>query len=211
MAQRAIHYLFGTILSEHIELKDKKRFLLGHVIPDAIEKYDRNKSHFETRTDGMEYYDFHDFYEKYQNLIFEDDLYLGYYMHLVEDDFYREIFYKYRLGKTIALEEVPILHTDYNILNSYIIDTYKIENILGKSFEEKGEDIFKIGSFRVNEFLEEMSHDFIEKTEGTTVFVTEEMVDEFVETYIPLAIREVQNIKSGKSGLKASDFAWRIN
>lgn len=35
MAQRTIHYLFGENFSKQIELKDKNRFLLGSVMPDA--------------------------------------------------------------------------------------------------------------------------------------------------------------------------------
>ena len=209
MAQRAIHYLFGTILSEHIELKDKKRFWLGHIIPDAIEKSDRSKSHFEVRIGDLEYYDFNQFEKDYHELILQDDLYLGYYMHLVEDDFYREIFYKYRNGEPIFLDQVPTLHNDYNLLNNYIVEKYKIENVLGTEFEENGENIFEIGSFRVNAFLNEMLYDFTEKHTGKTVMVTEAMVDEFVETYIPLAIQEVKSIMNGHSTLQASDYAWR--
>ena len=209
MAQRSIHYLFGTILSEHIELKDKKRFLLGHIMPDAIERCDRAKSHFETWIGENEYYDFNKFREEYYDLMLQDDLYLGYYMHLVEDDFYREIIYKYRGGEPIMLEQVPTLHNDYNLLNSYIVEKYKIENILGTEFQANDERIFEIGSFRMDAFLKEMSYDFINKHEGKTVIVTEEMVDKFVETYIPLAIEEVQSVMSGEGILKAREFAWR--
>ena len=31
MAQRTIHYLFGELFSQQIEIKDKQRFLLGNV------------------------------------------------------------------------------------------------------------------------------------------------------------------------------------
>ena len=48
-----------------------------------------------------------------------------------------------------------------------------------------------------------MSSDFIVKNEVTTVLLTEEMVDEFVEKYVPLAIKEMK-----KSYLRASDYAW---
>ena len=208
MAQRAIHYLFGTILSKHIEVKDKKRFLIGHVIPDSIEKSERHKAHFEAPTKKHTYYDFELFREKYQDSMLQDDLYLGYYMHLVEDNFYRELIYKDRFGKAFSMEEVEILHQDYNILNSYIVGKYQLENVIGKSFELDGEVMCEIGTFKVNEFLEEMSNDFIVKTEGTTVILTEELVDEFVEKYVPLAIKEVQAVTRGEAALKASDYAW---
>lgn len=53
MAQRLIHYLLGEMLSKEIELKNKERFLLGSVMPDAYKelKY-RDKTHFANRTDG---------------------------------------------------------------------------------------------------------------------------------------------------------------
>ena len=64
MAQRLIHYLLGEMLSKEIELKNKERFLLGSVMPDAYKelKY-RDKTHFANRTDGT-YFDFNLFREK---------------------------------------------------------------------------------------------------------------------------------------------------
>lgn len=208
MAQRAIHYLFGAILAEHIEIKDKKRFLMGHVFPDSIEKCNRDKAHFEMIDDMQAYYDFEDFRSKYQELMQQDDFYLGYYMHLVEDDFYRELIYRDRAGKAFSMDEVEILHKDYDLLNSYIVDKYELENVLGKEFIFDETVFSKIGNFRINKFLEEMSYDFIIKNKGTTVLLTEEMVDEFVEKYVPLAIEELQAVKKGMTYLKASDYAW---
>ncbi len=208
MAQRAIHYLFGTILSEHIELKDKKRFLLGHVFPDSIEKSERHKAHFETINEMQAYYDFEEFRLKYGELMLQDDFYLGYYMHLVEDDFYRELIYRDRKGKAFSMDEVEILHKDYDLLNAYIVEKYKLENLLGKEFELNEETICEIGTFKINAFLEEMSYDFILKNKGTTVLLTEDMVDEFVEKYVPLAMKEMQAVKNGKNALKPIDYAW---
>ena len=107
-------------------------------------------------------------------------------MHLVEDDFYRELIYRDRAGKAFSMDEVEILHKDYDLLNSYIVDKYELENVLGKEFIFDETVFSKIGNFRINKFLEEMSYDFIIKNKGTTVLLTEEMVDEFVEKYVPL-------------------------
>ena len=46
------------------------------------------------------------------------------------------------------------------------------------------------------------------KNKGTTILLTENMVDEFVEKYVPLAIEELQAVKKGMTYLKASDYAW---
>ena len=93
MAQRTIHYLFGEMISNQIPLSDKKRFLLGSILPDAIEPHNRDTSHFIIETQLHKYFDFEAFRRQYAAQIQQDDLYLGYYMHLVEDAFYRSFFY----------------------------------------------------------------------------------------------------------------------
>lgn len=155
MAQRTIHYLFGEIFSKQIELKDQNRFLLGSVLPDAYaDVCDRDS---------------------------KDDLYLGYYMHLVEDAFYRQFIYSGEFKMPCSQEEVAVLHKDYHILNSYIVNKYKIQNVLEQPIDLAREPISKIAAFRVNEFIDK---------------------------YIPLGVEELQGIQSGKFSLQAPDYAW---
>ena len=129
-------------------------------------------------------------------------------MHLVEDAFYRAFFYQDRFTMPRTQEEVKLLHNDYHILNAYIVTKYNIHNILEKNTVLKQEPIDSIAKFRVVELLDEMSNDFTEQTEGDTVFLTESMLDEFIETYIPLAVEEIKNLKDGTFSLRASDYAW---
>jgi len=208
MAQRTIHYLFGEIISSQMEIEDKARFLLGSVMPDAIEAADRDASQFKTKTDTLLYFDFEAYRNQYFDRMLQDDLYLGYYMHLVEDAFYRAFIYRdcYTMPRTP--EEVELLHHDYHILNAYIVRKYQLHNILKRDIPLEHELLFGIAHFRIPEFLEEMSGDFTEQTEGNTVFLTESMLDEFMGTYIPLAIEEVECLKKGTSILKAIDYAW---
>lgn len=211
MAQRTIHYLFGEIISNEINLSDKKRFLVGSILPDAIEPAYRTASHFKIETNTHKYFDFEAFRNLHFDLIFQDDLYLGYYLHLVEDAFYRAFFYTDRFTMPRTREEVQILHRDYHILNSYIVKKYDIHNILGSSFSLKNEPLCDIAPFLVDEFLRELACDFTEQTKGNTVFLTESMLDEYIKTYIPLAIAEVKNIKSGSTILSVTDYAWPAN
>ena len=208
MAQRTIHYLFGEMISNQVELTDKKRFLLGSILPDAIEVCDRDKSHFKVKTDTHKYFDFEAYRNQYFDLMQRDDLYLGYYMHLVEDAFYRAFIYKdcYTMPRT--QEEVKLLHNDYHILNSYIVNKYNIHDILEKDIILEYEPISCIAPFLIREFLDEMSNDFTERIEGAAVFLTERMLDEYIETYIPLAIEEIKHVKTGASTLRARDYAW---
>lgn len=208
MAQRTIHYLFGETIANRIEIADKKRFLLGSIMPDAIEARDRNQSHFKVRTDSVSYFDFEAFRNQYIRLMLRDDLYLGYYLHLVEDAFYRAFIYQDCFTMPRTPEEVKLLHHDYHILNSYIVHQYGIHNILKKDIILAHEPIARIVPFRIHEFLEELSRDFTEQTDGATVFLTESMLDEFIEAYLPLAIEEIKNLRNGTSALWAMDYAW---
>ncbi len=209
MAQRTIHYLFGEIFSKHIRIKDKNRFLLGSVMPDAYADIcDRNSTHYITQRENQVYFDFNRFREQYFELLRIDDLYLGYYMHLVEDAFYRKFINNGESRTPCSQEEVAVLHNDYHILNSYIVNKYNIHNIFEKSVDLTQEPIRKIAVFRISEFIEEMSHDFTEQTTGETVFLKENMLDEFINKYMPLGLLELQSIQSGKFALQAQDYAW---
>ena len=208
MAQRTIHYLFGEMISGQIKLTDKKRFLLGSILPDAIDPADRSTSHFKVKTDAYKYFDFAAFRNQYFDLMLRDDLYLGYYMHLVEDAFYRAFFYTDRYTMPRSKAEVPVLHNDYHILNGYIVRKYQLHNILDSTFSLENEPICHIAPFRIGEFLREMACDFTEQTEGEPVFLTKDSLDAYVNTYPPLAIEEANSIRSGSSLLTPTDYAW---
>lgn len=208
MAQRIIHYLFGEMISKQVELADKKRFLLGSIMPDAIEVCDKDKSHFKVRTDTLVYLDLDAYRNQYFDLMQKDDLYLGYYMHLVEDAFYRVFVYQDRFTMPRTLEEVTFLHNDYHILNAYIVGKYDIHNILEKDTVLNHEPIGGIKNFLIRESINKLADEFTEQTQGATVFLTERMLDEFIETYVPLAIEEVKHLKNGTSILRTSEYTW---
>ncbi len=209
MAQRTIHYLFGEMIAAQVEIKDKARFLLGSIMPDAIDVKDRDASHFKVRTETYDLFDFDAFRKRYADRMLQDDLYLGYCMHLVEDAFYRTFVYGngYRMPQN--MDEVKLLHNDYHILNDYIVRKFSLHNILTENTVSDAEPIYEIAKFHLDTFLDEMANDFTEQTEGCTVFLTESMLDEFVETYLPLAVKEVHSLKNGTGFLKASDYAYR--
>lgn len=210
MAQRTIHYLFGEKIMEQIDIGNPKRFLLGSVLPDASAGQ-RDKAHFKVKTDILSRFDLEEYRNHFLDLMQRDDLYLGYYMHLVEDAFYRRFFYQNRFARPVCPEEVRILHQDYHILNAYVVQKYRIRNILTGEYDLTGEPVSRIAVFRVSDFLKEMAGDFTESTQGTTVFLTESMLDEFVETYLPLAVEEVKRVKAGVTLIKSRDYAWGRN
>lgn len=213
MAQRTIHYLFGDILSKENVLKDKNRFLLGSVLPDAYSSVvERDISHFtDTKLPNNQvYFDFMKFRAQFNELIKTDDLYLGYYMHLVEDDFYRQFIREIHMKNDVphSAEEVARLHNDYHILNAYIVEKYKIEYTLVQPVDFKMEPVNRIVRFTLERFLEDLQHDFTENPQGKTCFLTEDMLDQFIDQYIDLAIKELHSVLNGEYYLNAIDYAW---
>ena len=212
MAQRLIHYLFGDIFSKQMPALDRNRFLLGSVLPDAYANAaDRDRTHFIKKNDTQVYFDFEKFREQFLPWILKDDLYLGYYMHLVEDAFYRQFIYSGRFTMPRNMEEVRILHIDYHIINSHIVAKHQLQDNILKHVELGQGPIGDIAEFRANEFLEEMSCDFIERIEGETRFFTECMADEFIDKYAALGFDELQSIRNGKSILSATGYTWKRN
>ena len=209
MAQRTIHYLFGELLSKQIELKDKKRFLLGSVIPDAYEDVKFiDVTHYKVRGEEGTYLNFHKFLNDYYQQIQQDDLYLGYYMHLVEDAVYRKFFYNEHSKMPKSKEDVKRLHMDYHMLNKYIVDKHKLKNELVQMETSYQNEFSQIGEFRVEGFLKEFEQDFLEDISGETFYITEAMVDEFVERYFPIVIKELESVRNGKSSLVMKEYTW---
>lgn len=207
MAQRTIHYLFAELISREIPVRDKNRFLLGSVLPDAFSDLpQRQITHFKRSLPGNRtIFDFDAFKEQFGTLILLDSLYLGYYLHLLEDAFYRKFIYHVHM---ITVNDVEALHRDYHLLNSYIVGKYGLTDtvVLPEDFEK--EPICRISSFSVGEFLGDMENDFRETVTGETRFLTEAMLDEFVERYLPEAIEEARQVLQGKTYLRAEDLAY---
>lgn len=212
MAQRTIHYVYGELLLRECPVRDRKRFLLGSILPDAYCAHEERKlAHFTNRsTPGTMYFDFDAFRRRFGERMAADDLYLGYYMHLVEDNFYR-VFFRERVGVSIDAqkpEQVARLHRDYTLLNAYIVKRYGVQNEVERPPDFEEEPINEIAHFDLDRFLREFAGDFTRQAEGETRFLTESLLDEFLERHLPQGLRELRTVQAGGRGLVARDMAW---
>lgn len=212
MAQRTIHMLFGTLLLDKIELFDKNRFLIGSILPDAyINPTDRKVAHFikYISNENCLYFDFKDFLERFQNKIMDDDLYLGFYVHLVEDAFYRYfLYYEKQFIKKITRYELDMLHNDYHILNSYIVRKYVLPSHLDlpKAFEN--ELLNEITEFDIKTLVSDYENDVVELYDEKPVLLSEAMLEEFVLKYIDILADELRSVRNGRSKLNVLDYKW---
>lgn len=212
MAQRTIHMLFGTLLADRIRLVDKQRFLIGSILPDAyIKPSDRKVSHFikYISEENCLYFDFQDFFERYRDKVVEDDLYLGYYAHLVEDALYRYfLYYEKSFMKRIKSYELDILYHDYHILNSYIVRKYTLPRHLERINGFENEALNEIAEIDIPQIISDYENDVIEMYDEETVLLTEDMLEEFVSKYIDILADELRSIKTGGSTLDVLDYKW---
>lgn len=213
MAQRLIHLLFCEQVMKKIEIVNGDRFVLGNLLPDAyIGKPLRKITHYTTEVQNGKYayFAFDKYREEFENLILKDELYLGYYMHLVVDAFYRNMIYnKLDLREKLRnYADVDVLHNDYRLLNPYIIEKYNVAREVKWPENWEAEPIHKIFPFTLECFLEDMKKDYTKCGVGSTKFVTEKVLDEFVDEYEDLCVKEIQTVKNGGVYLKPLDFKY---
>lgn len=204
MAQRTIHYMIGEELIRGGGIRDVDRFRIGNVLPDAIEGLAfRSLTHYQKkfRRDGktLRISDFERFRREFAPLVETDGLYLGYYMHLIEDACYRKLWVRIGLkGKIVTDEDVERLHRDYHLLNAYIVRRWELrdELVWPEGFER--EPINRIYPFLLREFLAEMRGDFSEDLTGETHFITERHVELYVSDYLAFCREALRRVLDGR-------------
>ena len=214
MASRTMHLAIVNNLNKSNLINDIKRYEIGQILPDAITHglANHDDSHFKaTVCNGkMKMIDFASFYNEFNNEILSDELYLGYYFHLVQDGIYRKFLSSDHTYNGISQEDIEVLHNDYRLLNTYLISKYYLENnlLLPDGFEK--EKINGVYKFSINKLLEDTKNDFLPYHNGKTKKFTEEMADKYIEICSELCKKELESLKEGHSCLNPMDYAWEI-
>ena len=210
MAQRIVHYLIAVRLAEEIPVSDRQRFLAGSLLPDAhTSPEDRRKTHYRAYCGDSRIYDFNRFRQEYAGEIFRDDLYLGYYLHLIEDAVYRFFLWRGNYDRPRNAEQSAQIHRDYHILNACFVRKWKLENELTRMPSLTDEPITRIAAFDPDRILDELRQDFADHTTGTFRYVSEAMMEEYISEALALCRKELNEIRQGRFALDAKDFAYR--
>ena len=209
MAARTAHYALAMLITQKLYIKDVDRFIAGSLIPDAIEHNGPNHAltHYKvTLNEDKKLIDTKAFLDSYMPLILEDDLYLGYYLHLIQDAVYRKFlyfeegFHNNRDGKFV--EE---LHNDYKLLNVYMIQKYGLKELEHEIEMGKLRNIY---DFKYQELLRDLKTDFVYKGEGKTLRLTEEVIDRYIDNCCAVCIDEVRALRSEKTVFDYMTYAW---
>ncbi len=211
MASSIVHLAITNELSKRLSFKDLNRLKFGAIVVDAgVGGNEFGNAHLKVNVldDKKKTYDFDKFRELFGERMLSDDLYLGYYLHLVQDALYREYVYdRYHWNPTIP-GNVERLHKDYQIVNQYIINKYELKNDLAvpEGFDE--EALKQISAFDTSRLMNNLKAYFAPVEEEEIFFFTKEMSDEFIEEAVDFCVREVEKIRRGEPGIDMFEYAW---
>lgn len=210
MAQRIVHYLIAVSLAEEYPVSDRQRFLTGSLLPDAYRSVrERDITHYKVSEGDIHYSDFRRFREEFRDRILLDDLYLGYYLHLVEDALYRRYLRTHDYRRPMNLEQRVQLHQDYHILNFLLIEQHHLRNELRSPIALSAEPISRILPFQLPELIDDLNHDFHEQVYGTCRYVTLDIISGFVTEAYPVCAQEMSAVRNGRFTLEPRDYAYR--
>ncbi|RKJ39590.1 hypothetical protein D7X94_11535 [Acutalibacter sp. 1XD8-33] len=215
MASRIMHLLLARELLKTREFAQPEAFLFGSLLPDAPRSETAGKgnraSHFLADRDPLRTYDLEAFRRLYGDRLREEGLYLGYYLHLVQDSVYRRFQHgKWRWGR-LSEEEFHILYRDYSRLNGQFIRRYGLKNTVKLPENGEKEDVCLRFSLRPGELLEQMEEDFRREEPGEPEepgFLTWEMAQEFVEEAFQVCQKELSALSGGGPLLDPWSLAW---
>ena len=210
MASSIIHLAVTSELTKRYDFSNTDRLKFGAILPDAgkgraghLNKFiwGRNKKT----------YDFEFFRNNFGELMKTDDLYLGYYLHLVQDICYRHFVYdKYKWNPMIP-GNVEKLHKDYSIINYYVAENYDLKNDIAIPSDFESEAINSICEYDVNRLMESMAGYFEKVDDEDIFFFTKEMADEYISEAVELCSKELDSLRNGGQLIESYENAWDNN
>ena len=209
MASRMMHYAVNTELAKRLELKDKTRFLAGGIIPDAGEKQNRWRTHFyKVFPNGYRTYDLSEFLAKYGKSIGEDDFYLGYYCHLVQDLVFR-LYIIDRSFKIGLLQNVgTVLYYEYNAINGMLVQEYRLDELQYDWQELEKTKICQDMDLDLKEFSKEFHTDFLPKeTFDKGIFLLDQH-KVYIEQAVEACCAELKALHNGTRNIDERKLAW---
>lgn len=213
MASRIMHLAVGKSIKRIIDIGDNNRFNLGSILPDVYSSKAtlEHNSHYKERVCNgtRKTYNLDKFRMQFQDKLLVDDLYLGYYLHLIQDIAYRGLIYNDYGWNPMIPGNVNALHNDYALLNTYVIEKYSLVNNIEVPLGFEMEPINSVYSFEAERLVDALKFDFQPYTKGDIYFFTSNMVDEYVDKAVQMCIDEVKALRTGKPLLNAIDYAWK--
>ena len=199
MASSLMHLAVTEQLLEGVRRPDLLR--LGCLLVDA----GGQESHFRARAaDGRKFYHLNRFREEYGARLLNDDFCLGYYLHLIQDMFYRSFVYREHGWNPHVPGHVDRLHNDYRLLNAHLVQTCGFSPLTLPD-ELRAHPLLPD---RAEAFLEDMKTQFEPYSDGDYFFLTPAMSDEYIERAAELCREEINALRQGRTVLNPMHYAY---
>lgn len=211
MASRIIHLAITNELSQQYEFSNIDRLYFGTIIPDGVSScQDYILSHFKLRISdtGKRSYNLTEYKEKFGNLLKADDLYLGYYLHLIQDLLYRHFMYDRYHWNPKPDGNIERLHDDYKQINAYVISKYGLHSDIHVPNGFASEKINEIADFEPDRFIQELKNDFERIEYKERFFFTDNMVDEYIQWAVEYCKKELAALENGSYYFDEYEWSW---
>lgn len=211
MASRIIHLAITNELSQQYEFSNIDRLYFGTIIPDGVSSCQEYiLSHFKLRISdtGKRSYNLTEYKEKFGNLLKVDDLYLGYYLHLIQDLLYRHFMYDRYHWNPKPDGNIERLHDDYKQINAYVISKYGLHSDIHVPNGFASEKINEIADFEPDRFIQELKNDFERIEYKERFFFTDNMVDEYIQWAVEYCKKELAALENGSYYFDEYEWSW---
>lgn len=207
MASSMIHLTIIRCIIVKTEFNNLDRLRLGVILPDgAVSGNSHLKKMICEQTRVT--YDLEFYREKYGEQMKTDELYLGYYLHLIQDIFYRRYVYSEHHFNSSIPENVERLHQDYENTNWFVAKQYGLDKNMLRTQTLAGEPIMELADFREQELVREVREQFHPMEEKSSFFLTREMIREFIDRATEICLHELNQLAQGKAGLDSFEWSW---
>lgn len=206
MASSMIHLAIAACMAETVTFQDPSRLRLGVILPDGAVS---GNSHLKIRIcgDTRFTYDLEAFRAQYGERMKTDDLYLGYYLHLVQDTFFRRFIYGEHHFDSSVPGNIEKLHHDYAVTNFHVARTYHLTSGLVQAVDLSAEPLCTLAEFDVPELVHEVKMQFSPVCAEPTVFFTPRMAEELVTRSTAFCLEELRALRAG-GGLDSYAWSW---
>ncbi len=184
----------------------RDEYLFGTILPDYNFK---ENHHYKDLRSQRKFFNLTRFRTEHRQRL-NVPVYLGYYLHLIEDMIFRDFMYNKHKFSSAERANVIKLYGDYQRLNGYLARKYSIPVEILKNTDSIPADRYPDFVLNKSELTEETEkyHNINICPEGEYFFFTPEMAHEYIKRASDTCIHELSALKGEVEHINEFDYSW---
>lgn len=208
MASIIMHLAVSENIIKHGNTLDRDRLLFGTILPDYA--FEEN-AHYKKVEGDRKFFNITKFRAEYGDKINTNAIYLGYYLHLVQDMVFRDFMYNTHGWDPSVPGNVSRLYGDYRRLNGYLIDKFSLSTDILKNTDYIPSEEYPDFTLNKAELIKETEKHLGRCEEGDYFFFTPDMANDFIEKATAACLNELSALKGEKAYLNEKEYSWKIH